>query len=62
MVGTLPYNTASTSRKENMKLTWVKVEPKDIEPQLYWTEKTGWTEKTKPNEAIYLVKQIDEEK
>lgn len=45
-----------------MKLTWVKVEPKDIEPQLYWTEKTGWTEKTKPNEAIYLVKQIDEEK
>ncbi len=41
-----------------MKLVWVKVEPKDIEPQLYWTPATGWIEKEKPSEPIYLLKEV----
>lgn len=44
-----------------MKLKWVEVEPKDIEPQLYWTKETGWIEKKKPTEPIYVLKQVEEE-
>lgn len=40
-----------------MKLEWVKIKPKDIEPQLMWTEATGWVEKTKPTQAIYVLRQ-----
>lgn len=40
-----------------MKLVWVKVEPKDIEPQLRWSKETGWVEKTKLTEPIYVLRQ-----
>jgi hypothetical protein len=39
-----------------MKLVWVKVEPEDIEPVFMWTKSTGWVEKKKPTEAIYLLR------
>ena len=40
-----------------MKLKWVEVQPKDIEPRLRWSEETGWVEKTKPTEPIYVLRQ-----
>lgn len=54
----LTYYTNNVLRQENkMKLIWVKVEPKDIEPQLRWSKETGWVEKTKPTEPIYVLRQ-----
>ena len=42
-----------------MKLVWVKVEPEDIEPVFMWTKSTGWVEKTKPTEPIYVLRHED---
>ena len=42
-----------------MKLKWVEVQPKDIEPRLRWSKETGWVEKTKPTEPLYVLRQED---
>ena len=42
-----------------MKLKWVEVQPKDIEPRLRRSKETGWVEKTKPTEPIYVLRQED---
>jgi hypothetical protein len=38
-----------------MKLKWIEVQPKDIEPRLRWSKETGWVEKTIPTDPIYVL-------
>ena len=48
---------AKKDGKTKMKLVWVEVKPKDIEPRLVWTKEKGWVEKTKPTQPIYVLRQ-----
>jgi hypothetical protein len=48
---------AKKDGKNKMKLVWVEVEPKDIEPRLMWTKEKGWVEKKKPSQPIYVLRQ-----
>jgi len=48
---------AKKDGKNKMKLVWVEVEPKDIEPRLMWTKEKGWVEKKKPTQPIYVLRQ-----